>query len=244
MTISLVHPFASAKADGPDATKIQPSNWNAEHTMTMATNMLLGRATALAGAVEEITLGTNLSFTGTTLNSAATIGLHSFFVPANRMTARTTNGAAAGSAETTTNKIMLSTLDFDATTQEFAQFCVRMPKKWNEATVTAVFTWSHAATAVNFGVQWAIEAVALSNDDAADTAFGTARTADDTGGTTDDIYMSPETSAITIAGTPAAEDYVVFQVKRVPANAADTLAVDARLHGVTIYYTTHADTDA
>ena len=33
-------------------------------------NRLLGRATAGAGDVEEITLGTNLSFTGTTLNAA------------------------------------------------------------------------------------------------------------------------------------------------------------------------------
>ena len=36
-----------------------------------ATNTLLGRATAGAGVVEEITLGTGLSFSGTTLNAAA-----------------------------------------------------------------------------------------------------------------------------------------------------------------------------
>lgn len=38
---------------------------------TMSTARLLGRSTAATGAVEEITLGTNLSFTGTTLNAAA-----------------------------------------------------------------------------------------------------------------------------------------------------------------------------
>jgi hypothetical protein len=37
---------------------------------SLATNKLLGRATAGTGAAEEITLGTNLSFTGTTLNAA------------------------------------------------------------------------------------------------------------------------------------------------------------------------------
>jgi hypothetical protein len=37
--------------------------------LTMATNKLLGRSTAGTGAIEEITLGTNLSFTGTTLNA-------------------------------------------------------------------------------------------------------------------------------------------------------------------------------
>ena len=37
--------------------------------LTMSTARLLGRSTAASGAVEEITLGTNLSFTGTTLNA-------------------------------------------------------------------------------------------------------------------------------------------------------------------------------
>jgi hypothetical protein len=36
----------------------------------VTTNKLLGRASAGSGAIQEITLGTNLSFTGTTLNSS------------------------------------------------------------------------------------------------------------------------------------------------------------------------------
>jgi hypothetical protein len=160
------------------------------------------------------------------------------------MISRTTNGAAAGSVETTTNKIMLSSLDFDTTTQEFAQFSIRMPKSWNESTVTARFTWSHPSTTTNFGVVWALEAIALSDDDAGDTAFGTAQQIADTGGTTNDIYISGATPALTIGGTPAAEDWVVFQVKRVVADGSDTMAVDARLHGVTLYITTDAANDA
>ncbi len=40
-------------------------------TDSMSTNKLLGRNTAGTGAIEEITLGTNLSMTGTTLNAAS-----------------------------------------------------------------------------------------------------------------------------------------------------------------------------
>lgn len=166
------------------------------------------------------------------------------WIPAAAMIARTTNGAASGTVETTTNKVMLKTLDFDATTQEFAQFAIRMPKGWNEGTVTAAFTWSHAATTTNFGVVWQLAGVAISDDDTLDVAFGTAQTVADTGGTTDDAYITSATSAITIAGTPAEQDYVVFQVARAPANASDTMAIDARLHGVTLYYTTTTLNDA
>lgn len=42
--------------------------------ITMSTARLLGRSTASTGAVEEITLGTNLSFSGTTLNATGGSG--------------------------------------------------------------------------------------------------------------------------------------------------------------------------
>ena len=45
----------------------------AKKTDSMSTNRLLGRGTAATGVIEEITLGTNLSFTGTTLNAAGAV---------------------------------------------------------------------------------------------------------------------------------------------------------------------------
>ena len=68
MTISLKHVFQSAKADGTDNTLIQPSNWNAEHTLTIATNKLVGRSTAGTGSAEEIAIGTALLLSGGTLS--------------------------------------------------------------------------------------------------------------------------------------------------------------------------------
>lgn len=174
----------------------------------------------------------------------STAGKQTIWIPATAMIPRTTNGAAIGTVEMTTNKNMVKTLDFDATTQEFAQFNIRMPKSWNEGTVTFVPVWSHAATVTNFGVVWGLDAVAISDDDTLDVAFGTEQTSADTGGTTNDLYHGPESSAITIAGTPTTNDLVQYRIHRNPAHASDTMAVDARLHGVTVHYTTDAETDA
>lgn len=177
-------------------------------------------------------------------SSVSPIGKHTVWIPAGAMIARTSNGAAAGSVETSSNKVMIKTLDFDASADEFAQFSILMPKGWNEGTVSFRPVWSHAATATNFGVAWFCQGLALSDDDAADAAFGTAQSSVDTGGTTNDIYIGPESSAITIGGTPAEGDLVVFQVYRHVADAGDTMAIDARLHGIHVYLTTSAATDA
>lgn len=74
MAIQVTHPFVSAVADAGDATKVQPSNWNADHTLSMATARLLGRTTAGAGAVEEISVGAGLTLAAGVLNTAAAGG--------------------------------------------------------------------------------------------------------------------------------------------------------------------------
>ncbi len=175
--------------------------------------------------------------------TSADLGKESIWVPAGAMNPRTTNGAARGSTEMSTNKNMVVTLDFDASTQEFAQFSIRMPKSWNESTVTFIPVWSHASTTTNFGVVWGLDAVAISDDDTMDVAFGTAQTSSDTGGTTNDSYQGPESSAITIAGTPAVGDLVMYRIHRDPSDGNDTMAIDARLHGVLLLYTVDALSD-
>jgi hypothetical protein len=89
-----------------------------------------------------------------------------------------------------------------------------------------------------------MQAVARSDDDAGNVAFGTEQTSTDTGGTTNDIYIGPESSAITIGGSPTEGDVVQFQIKRNVADGSDTMAVDARLHGLRLFFTTSAATDA
>ena len=153
------------------------------------------------------------------------------------MISRTTNGAADGTDESTTNKVMVATKDFDPSTTEYAQFQIRMPESWNEGTVTAEFSWAAGGTGT---VIWAIQGLARSDSDVIDTAFGTAQTVTDTVTTVGDIMISNFTAAVTIAGTPAAGDVVFFQVYR----NGGTLASDAKLIGVTIKFTINAADDS
>lgn len=130
----------------------------------------------------------------------------------------------------------IQTLNFDATTQEYGQFSLAPPAGWGGGTVTFAPVWSHASTTTNFGVVWDLQAVAVSNDDTILANFGTAQTSTDTGGTTDDIYIGPTSAAITIAGTPTDGDMVFFRISRVTGDGSDTMAVDARLHGVRVFF--------
>jgi hypothetical protein len=175
--------------------------------------------------------------------AASQVGQQTIWVPAGAMTPTTTNGAASGSTELATNDVMVKYLAFDASTAEKAQVMVQMPKSWDEGTIIAQFVWTHPATDTNFGVVWGIKAVAFANDDAMDAAFGTEQEVADTGGTTSDCYITSETSAMTVAGTPGAEELVCFEIYRDPTDAADTMAVDAWLIGVKLHYTTDAAKD-
>lgn len=171
------------------------------------------------------------------------VGKATMNFPATAFIPRTTNGCAPGSAETATNKIQIRSCDYDTTTQEFAQVAFRPPKAWNASTITFQVEWSHAATVTNFGVAFALACVVQSDDDTQEVALGTAVQVTDTGGTTDDMYITAESSAVTIAGTPAKGDWLVCDLKRVPADAGDTLAVDARIQGLDLYLTTDAAND-
>lgn len=74
MAIEVKHKFQSQKEDGGDATLIRPSNWNDVHEISMMGPRVLGRATAGQGAAQELTLGTGLSISGTTINAGTIAG--------------------------------------------------------------------------------------------------------------------------------------------------------------------------
>lgn len=170
-------------------------------------------------------------------------GRHAIWIPAAAFTAATTNGAAPVAAETTTNKDVLNTLDFDAATAESAQFTLGLPDSYDGSVVRARVFWTHPATTTNFGVVWRLSGAARGDNEALDTAFGTAVTVADTGGTTNNLYVSAETPDITIGGSPVARDLAHFKLERVPTDGSDTMAVDAKVLGIMLYFNVNAAVD-
>lgn len=176
-----------------------------------------------------------------TLGAGSALGRQTMWIPASAMTSRTTDGPASGSMETTTNKNMVTTLDFDSSTREYAQFDVAMPKGWDEGSVFYKIFWSHLSTTVNFDVVFGLDVAVVIDGGALDSVFSGTITVTDTGGTTDDLYVSDESLALVTSGVAGA--LCNFRISRLPSDGSDTMAVDARLHGIQLYYTVDAGSD-
>ena len=174
--------------------------------------------------------------------AAKVAGKETIWVPSSAMYANTTNGAEAAQVELS-NGPELKVLDFDKSSDEFAQFAVAFPKSWNEGTVTfqAFFT----ATSTDTGTTaFVLQGVALADNGDLNTAFGTAvgPTAKAHSGTSNDLDVTAESGAVTIAGSPSTDEYVFFQISR--DVSADDLDADARLLGIKLFFTTDAANDA
>jgi len=170
-------------------------------------------------------------------------GKESIWVPAVAMYPNTTNGCAEIAQVELSNGPEIRTLDFDKDSDENAQFAVAFPKSWNEGTITfqAYFT----ADSTNTGtVSWVLAGVACADNDTINVAFGTgvAPTAKAHSGTANDIDVTAESGAVTIAGSPSTDEEVFFQITR--DVSADSLTADAKLLGIKIFFTTDAANDA
>ena len=198
-------------------------------------------------AVKIATTSTGVEVTGAATVGGAAVkvaGKETMFVPAVAMYPSTTNPCSdVEQVETTALRPDLKVLDFAADADDFAQFAIAMPKSWNEGTVTFQPFWT--VTGTNTGtVAWQLAGIAVSNDDTINTAFGTqvATTALAFSGTSNDLMVSAESGAVTIAGSPAANDMCFFQINR--DTSADDQTGNARLLGVKIFFTTDAANDA
>jgi len=169
-------------------------------------------------------------------------GVETIYVPAAAMYPNSTAGCADLEQVELSNGPELKCLDFDASSDENAQFTVAFPKSWNEGTVTfqAFFT----VTGTNTGtVAWGLSGVSFADNADINTAFGTnvVATAKAHSGTSNDMDVTAVSGAVTITGA-AVDTQTYFQVMR--DVSADTQTGDARLLGIKLFFTTDASNDA
>lgn len=168
-------------------------------------------------------------------------GLYTIWVPATSMFARSSNGATATWTESSTNKINSRTFDFSNTSQNFVQFCIRMPKAWDRGTIQYEPSWT--AFSGSGSVSWNVAAVAFSDNDWLDgTPMGTPRTSTDNLLNFNYLHVGPQPATpITVAGSPQAGDVVWFEVSRDVSGT--TIAANTKLIGITLFINVNAKDD-
>ena len=174
--------------------------------------------------------------------AAKVAGLETIYVPASAMYPNTTSGCADIAQVELANGPELRCLDFDASSDENAQFTVCFPKSWNEGTITFQAFWTVTGTDTGT-VAWGLSGVSIADDASVNTAFGTnvVATAKAFSGTSNDMTVSAASSAVTVASA-AVDTQTYFQVMR--DVSADSQAGDARLLGIKLFFTTDAKNDA
>lgn len=138
--------------------------------------------------------------------------------------------------ETATNKVNYWTLAFS--TNDLAFWQVIMPRSYSGGPVIARVHWTAASGSGT--VIWDIAGLMRGDDDALDTAYGTAQSVTDTLIATGDEHISDATPAITFAGTPAGGKLLLLRVTR----SGGTLGADVpELIGVGIEFPTSGHSD-
>ena len=165
-------------------------------------------------------------------NNAAYV---SHYFDAAAMVANTTAGAAAGTLESATNKEMTDYFEFVSGADSSVQVKFKMPDGWDLGAVKFKFYWTAPAGSAG-DVIWGVSAVAISDTEAIDTAFGTAVTVTDTYAAANDVRVSVATAEVTVGNTPASGDLLWFKFYRNGAAGGDNFASPARLLGVTMQY--------
>jgi hypothetical protein len=152
----------------------------------------------------------------------------------------TTSGAPGGNPiETTSDKVNLSVMDFDAAAIEYASWQLLLPPDYDAGTVTYQVYYTHAASAsTDNKCVWGLSGTSFAEGETLDLAFSAVvqsigTPADNTAYL---LHVSAESNAVTIAGTPAASEMAVFRLSRVATDINDTLSVDARMIGLKIKY--------
>ena len=199
----------------------------AEHTQAGLHGAITTTSVTSAG---DISLADGKNITEATVDPWKTI-----YIPAGVLKPTTTSGCATVvTVEAGTNDVDYDVLDFDTTSDENAYANVFMPGNWDAGVIQFRYVWTNASGLTTETVAFELSGVSYADSDAIDAAVGTPVEVSDTWLAQGDIHLSAWSADVTIAGTPAAGEFVHFEIMR--DVSADDLTGDARLLGIQIRY--------
>jgi len=243
------HSLASHSSEAhSELTGVGAADHQAEVTLAGAPNYItiVGQVItrALVNLTSHITGVLPIANGGTNLSANPVVEMP---ISAASLKGTATNGAGDAdklpeSRELPTNDINIDYMAFDTSTVETAYFQITLPKGWNAGTVTFRCKWT--APSGSGTVQWELRGLALVNDDPLDTAnSANGQTVTDTLLAADDVHISPESSVITLNGSPGGTDPIIyFEITR--NTGSDTLGVDAQLMEIILTFTRDTYSDA
>jgi hypothetical protein len=142
-----------------------------------------------------------------------------------------TNGASPGFRELATNDVALPTLNFDDSTQEYAECRWFVPSNWDGNDIPVELEWTTAADPTGTGddgVRWEVSVLILANDDEIDAAFSTAVAVSDTATATTGADRLYRTASFNLAAADLTADRrCIIRISRVPSHADDDMTGDA-----------------
>lgn len=156
------------------------------------------------------------------------------FIGAGAFIPNTTNGGTQNTTEVGSNNIMVDSIDFNDTTDQFAGAWFHLPDNYVAGAAVGVLVhWTVASGSST--VEWECSIRAYTNDDPLDATL-TYSSVSDTVIAINDEHIAPVISAMTILGTtPVAGDRCYVSIARDP-DGADAHVGDAKFLGISIEY--------
>jgi len=154
-----------------------------------------------------------------------------------RGTATSGAGDASGlpeSRELATNDINIDYMAFDSVSDETASWPLSMPDSWDGGAITFRVYWTAESGTPAETVIWGLQVRSFGDDDPLDAPQGVSVTVTDSLIATEDMHISAESADVTVAGSPAGGNYLIFELTR---DTTDTLSADAQLLEIHIEYT-------
>lgn len=167
---------------------------------------------------------------------SSVVGTQELWIPAQAFKPRATAGAVLTDRTQATSNIEQSTMNFDTTTQEYAQLPpIALPANYNNGTIKFKLYWTCTGGSAAQTIDFDLSAYAYSDNDALTTALSGTQNVTDTWIADNDVHVTSYSSAITIGGTPADDDLIYLELTR--DVAADDLGVDAEIIGIKLEIT-------